>query len=57
MTLTRLGRPQPVQNLGIMYEGFDKIVFLAFDPTVRGHVNIIDFLQRGFRSLAGLKQF
>lgn len=49
-----IGRPQPVQNFGIPFEGFDKIVFFVLDATVRGHIDIVDFHQRRFRSLPWL---
>jgi hypothetical protein len=40
-----------------MFEGLGEAFLFAFDATVRGHVDIIDFLQRGFGSFARLKQF
>ena len=48
-----------MQNFSIPFEGFEKIVFFAFDATVWGHIDVADFHQRGFgfRGPAGLKQF
>ena len=50
--LLRLAKDRPCALKGVRRGSI-----FAFDATVRGHLNIVDSRQRGFRSAAGLNQF
>jgi hypothetical protein len=52
-----LGFLRLAQDRPCAFEGVRRGLIFAFDATVRGHIDIVDFRERRLRSLARLKQF